>query len=184
MSLSRTCVGFSNTDVLRYYLMAAWKENEGLDFDFCKCELQKVANAEDEEYVKSICRSRIGMAETYAMLIGEDTKHKHQYVAWEAEVALERGCRIIGVNLDNWRFMNPATCPRVLRNVGAVFVPYSPQIVAHALEVFNRQPNGDWYCFDHVYRELGYDLEGDRAIYRRLPPPAPPELRPQYRGRP
>ena len=183
MGLPRTCVGFSTTDALRYYLMTAWKEHEKIDFDFCDCELQKATNSEDEEHVKSICRSRIDPAGAYAMLIGPDTKHKPKYVAWEAEVALEQGCRIIGVNLDNWRFMNPATCPRVLRNVGAVFVPYSPHIVAHALEVFDRQANGDWYCFDHVYRELGYELEGDRAIYRRLPPPAPIGLRPQYRGR-
>jgi hypothetical protein len=34
------------------------------------------------------------MAGKYVMLIGEDTKSKHKYVRWEAEVAIEKGCTI------------------------------------------------------------------------------------------
>jgi hypothetical protein len=43
------------------------------------------------------------MASTFVMLIGEDTRYKHKYVRWEAEVAIEKKCRLIGVNLDNSR---------------------------------------------------------------------------------
>jgi hypothetical protein len=49
------------------------------------------------------------MAGTFALLIGNDTRFKEQYVLWEAEVAIEKGCRLIGVNLDDWRVMNPST---------------------------------------------------------------------------
>jgi hypothetical protein len=41
------------------------------------------------------------MAGKYVLLIGKDTKNKYKYVRWEAEVAIEKGCTIIGVNLDN-----------------------------------------------------------------------------------
>jgi hypothetical protein len=111
------------------------------------------------------------MAGTYLMLIGEDTRHKHKYVRWEAEVALEKGCRIIGVNLDGWRRINSSTCPPVIRDVGAMFVPYSPQIIAHALENASKQKSGDWEFKDDVYRQLGYQLWGDQA--QRPPKPSP-----------
>ena len=31
------------------------------------------------------------------------TRYKYKYVRWEAEVAIEKGCTIIGVNLDQAR---------------------------------------------------------------------------------
>jgi hypothetical protein len=108
------------------------------------------------------------MAGTYMMLIGADTRFKHQYVKWEAEVALEKGCRIIGVNLDGWRTMNKETCPLVIRGVGATFVPFSPQICAYALQYAGRHDSEDWVFSDHIYESNGYVLSGNCAA--RLPP--------------
>lgn len=103
MALPRTFVGFSSTDIGSYRLMQAWKAHEHIDFNFCDCQLQNDLNSEDENYIKQKCRERINMAGTYIMIIGLDTRAKHKYVRWEAEVALEKECRIIGVNLDGWR---------------------------------------------------------------------------------
>ncbi len=124
MSLPRTFVGFSSTDINWYRLMCAWKVHEHIDFNFCDCQLQDALNSEDESYIKRKCRERIDMAGTYIMLIGTDTRSKHRYVKWEAEVAIEQECRIIGVNLDKWRYMNEATCPPVINDIGAMFVPF------------------------------------------------------------
>src|SRR5262249_54482643 len=41
---------------------------------------------------------------------------------------------LIAVNLDKYRRINNATCPAWFIDVGAIFVPFSPQIVAYALE--------------------------------------------------
>ena len=83
-------------------------------------------NSEDEIYIKRKCRERLDMAGTYIMLIGEDTRYKYTYVKWEAEVAIEKECRIIGVNLDGWRYANLGTCPPVINTIPAVgLVPYS-----------------------------------------------------------
>jgi hypothetical protein len=144
MALPRTFVGFSGTDIGYYRLMLAWKAHEKIDFDFCDCQLRSELNSENEQYIKRRCRERINMAGTYVLLIGADTRYKHKYVRWEAEVAREKGCRVIGVNLDGWRRINDATCPAVIRNVGAVFVPFSPQIVAHALRDFTFAADGNW----------------------------------------
>jgi hypothetical protein len=171
MALPRTFVGFSSTDLNYYRLMLAWKAHEKIDFDFVDCQLQSELNSEDEEYIKRKCRTRINMAGTYILLIGVDTRSKHKYVRWEAEVALEKQCRIICVNLDGWRRINQVTCPPLLRDVGAMFVPFSPQIVAHALEHAERYESANWEFKDPTCVQLGYVLNGDKA--ERPPKPFP-----------
>ncbi len=97
------------------------------------------------------------MAGKYALIIGEDTKSKHKYVRWEAEVAIEKGCTIIGVNIDGSRSMQKNTCPPIIRDIGAMFVPFSPAIVAYAIENFKMDDdNGTYYYEDSTYKSLGY----------------------------
>jgi len=96
------------------------------------------------------------MAGTFAVLIGKDTRSKHKYVRWEMEVAIEKKCRIIGVNLDGSRSVVSSTCPPIIKNIGAIFVPFSPKIVAYALENYKMQSNNDYHYKDEVYLQLGY----------------------------
>ncbi|MBI2305838.1 MAG: TIR domain-containing protein [Rhodocyclales bacterium] len=155
MGLPRTFVGFSSTDIRYYRLMQAWKASEHIDFNFTDCQLQAEIDSENEAYIKRKCRERINMAGKYVMLIGEDTRYKYKYVRWEAEVAIEKRCAIIGVNLDNSRMMNARTCPPVIRDVGAVFVAFKPRIIAHALERYATSGNGDFHYPDSAYQALG-----------------------------
>jgi len=156
MGLPRTFVGFSSTDITDYRLMLAWKENENIDFDFTNCQLHDDINSKDESYVKRKCRERINLAGKYVLLIGEDTRHKYKYVRWEAEVAIEKGCTIIGVNLDGTKKMVEATCPPVIKDIGAIFVPFSPYIIKYALETYKMHENNNYYYPEGVYKELGY----------------------------
>jgi len=156
MGLPRTFVGFSSTDIHYYRLMLAWKEHEHIDFNFANCQLEKEINSENEAYIKSKCRERIQLAGTFAVLIGQDTRSKHKYVRWEMEVAIEKKCRIIGINLDGSRKVVDATCPPIIKNIGALFVPFSPKIVAHALENYKMKDSDDWHYKDEVYKNLGY----------------------------
>ncbi len=158
MGLPRTFVGFSSTDIRSYWLMSAWKNNSKIDFNFVDCQLAQEINSENEAYIKRKCRERINMAGTFISLIGQDTKSKHKYVRWELEVALEKDCRIIGVNLDGTRYMNPNTCPKIIQDIGAIFVSFSPQIIAYALKNYQMNDNGNWYYKDIVYQELGYKI--------------------------
>jgi len=171
MSLPRTFVGFSSNDVNYYRLMQAWKGHEHIDFDFCDCQLPGAIDSEDEDYIKRLCRTRINMAGTYILLIGSDTRFKRKYVRWETEIAIEKKCRIIGVNLDGWRRINPATCPVVIQDTGAMFVPFSPQIVAYALENAIRNDSKNWEFLDGTYTHLGYVLSGNRAERPKKPFP-------------
>jgi hypothetical protein len=157
MGLPRTFVGFSSTDIHYYRLMQAWKANENIDFNFADCQLHNEINSENEVYIKRKCRERINMAGKYVLLIGQDTKSKHKYVRWEADVAIEKGCTIIGVNLDGSRSMVRNTCPAIIRDIGAIFVPFSPAIVAHAIENYKMHDDNENYHYkDSVYKRLGY----------------------------
>lgn len=156
MGLPATFVGFSSTDIKYYRLMQAWKEHEKIDFDFRDCQLQDEINSENEDYIKAKCRKRIVMASKFIQLIGEDTRNKYKYVRWEAEVALEKGCAIIGVNLDGSRQYNEAKCPPILRNVGAIFVPYSAKIIQYALENYKMHDSDNYHYPEKTYSQLGY----------------------------
>lgn len=157
MGLPRTFVGFSSTDMHYYRLMTAWKANENIDFNFADCQLQSEVNSENEAYIKRKCRERINLAGKYVLLIGQDTKSKHKYVHWEAEVAIEKNCTIIGVNLDDSRFMVKETCPPIIRDIGAIFVPFSPKIIAYAIENYQMHNDNDNYNYkDSIYTKLGY----------------------------
>jgi MTH538 TIR-like domain (DUF1863) len=175
MALPRTFVGFSSTDIHYYHLMCAWKEHEHIDFDFADFQLDEAINSENEHYIKRICRNKIRRADTYALLIGQDTFAKTMFVKWEVEVAIEKGCRLIGINLNNSRFKD-YLCPWFFADKGALFVPFSSRIVARALEPWNRPPRvpwqpDDWQFYDSAYIALGYTLIGNSAV---LPPPSNP----------
>jgi hypothetical protein len=156
MGLPRAFVGFSSTDLHCYRLMQAWKQNEHIDFNFADCQLEQEIDSENEAYIKRKCRERINLAGTFISLIGTDTRSKHKYVRWELEVALEKECRIIGVNIDKSRQMVDATCPPIIRDVGAIFVPFSPKIIAFALENYQMKEKGNFYYKDEIYKKLGY----------------------------
>ena len=83
--------------------MQGWKAHEDIDVDFADCQLDRAVDSDNEQYIKSVCRKHLQRAGTFVQLIGEDTARKHKYVRWEAEVAIEKECRIIAVNLDDWR---------------------------------------------------------------------------------
>src|ERR1051326_852044 len=100
MGLPRTFVSFSSSDIGSYRLMTAWKAHEHIDFNFTDCQLVRAVNSQDERYIKQLLRQRIDMAGYFIQLIGPDTRFKRAFVRWEAEVALEKRCTMIGVNLN------------------------------------------------------------------------------------
>jgi hypothetical protein len=107
MALTRTFVSFSSTDIGRYRLMCAWKAHEHIDFDFADFQLDEAINSKNPSYIKSVCRAKIRRADTFVLLIGADTWQKTVFVKAEVEVATEKECRLIGVNLNNFGSRTP-----------------------------------------------------------------------------
>lgn len=155
MGLPRTFVGFSSTDIHYYRLMLAWKQNENIDFDFANCQLHEEINSENEAYIKNKVRQRINLAGKYVLLIGKDTRYKYKYVRWEAEVAIEKDCTIIGINLDGSRQMVESTCPPIIHDIGAIFVPFNAKIIEYAINNYKMNENSYYYYKDTVYDRLG-----------------------------
>jgi hypothetical protein len=156
--LPKTVVGFSDSDIEYYWRMLAWKGTEGIDFHFADGGLDRETNREDEDSVKAKARERIGATGKYALLIGEDTWYRPSYVGWEAAVAIEQGCTIIGINLDGARQIVETKCPAAIRDIGAIFVPFSPRIVAYALVNYRRRGQGNWHFPEEVYRQLEFTI--------------------------
>lgn len=168
--LPRTFVSFSSADKGRYDLMCAWKAHEHIDFNFVDFQLDEAINSQRPNYIKSVCAAKIRRVDTFVLLIGSDTYTKTVFVKDEVETAVEKGCRLIGVNLNNCRFKD-ALCPSFFTDVGAMFVPFSSGILAEALS-WQRQGTFPWYhFFDEVYTGHGYQLVGNTAV---LPPPPNP----------
>jgi hypothetical protein len=150
--------------------MCAWKAHEHIEFDFADFQLEEAINSQNQYYIKSVCAAKVRRSDTFILLIGNDTYTKTVFVKDEVECAVEKGCRMVGVNLNNGRFRD-ALCPDYFWNVGAMFVPFSSRIVAEALK-WERKGESTWYYFfDEVYTNLGYQIAGDTAV---LPPPSNP----------
>lgn len=169
-SSPRTFVSFSSADKGRYDLMCAWKAHEHIDFNFADFQLDEAINSQRPSYIKSVCAAKIGRVDTFILLIGNDTYTKTVFVKDEVEAAVEKGCRLIGVNLDNCRFRDEL-CPAFFANVGALFVPFSSRIIAEALKWQKQGISPSYYFFNEVYTRLGYQFVGNTAV---LPPPPNP----------
>lgn len=98
------------------------------------------------------------MAGAYLMFIGEDARYKHQYVRWEADVAVENDCTVIGANLYRRGEFDPDRTPTVIRDLGAVSVAFSAQTIAHPLEDPVPHQSGNWRYSSEFYRRLGYPV--------------------------
>ncbi len=154
--------------------MMMWNANEHIDFRFADFQLDEAINSENPSYIKSVLRNKIRRVDTFTLLIGKDTYQKTVFVKAEVEIAIEKGCRLLGVNLNDCRFKD-AWCPAFFANKGAMFIPFSSRIVAEALTWNKPTPNpslpDDWHYPDQTYTQLGYQLVGDTAV---LPPPPNP----------
>jgi hypothetical protein len=159
-------------------MMCAWKAQEHIDLDFADFQLDERINSRIPAYIKSVSRDKIRRADTFILLIGTDTSQKTTFVKDEVEVAIEKGCRLIGVNINNSRFKDD-WCPHWFASKGALLVPFSPRIVAKALGPWTRPAGGvqDWYFPDTTYTSLGYVLNGNAATL-------PPKPNPFASGRP
>lgn len=177
--LPRTFVSFSSADKSRYDLMCAWKAHDHIDFNFSDFQLDEAINSQNPQYIKAICREKIRLTDTFILLIGNDTFTKINFVKDEVEAAIEKGCRMIGVNLNNSRFRD-ALCPYFFANAGAIFVPYSPRILAEALRWHPQGKAPAYHFLDDVYANLGYQLIGSAAVLPPRPNPFADGRRPPW----
>lgn len=54
-----------------------------------------------------------------------------------------------------------------MRNIGAIFVPFSPRIIQYALATYEGNPDDDYTFREAIYQNEGYRIVGDKAVFRR-----------------
>jgi len=74
--LPRTFVSFSSSDKRCYDLMCAWKAHQYIDFNFADFQLDEAINSQTPYYIKSRCAAKVRRADTFVLLIGNDTYTK------------------------------------------------------------------------------------------------------------
>lgn len=113
-----------------------------------------------------------------AHLIGSDTYTKTVFVKDEVEVAVVKGCRLIGVNLNGVR-VKDSLCPAFFAE--SVHSLFRSHLVAEAL-TWQRQGNFPWYYFfDEVYHGLDINWWARRLFFSHHPTHSPTGT--SHRGR-
>lgn len=162
---SKTYIAFdADSDIHYYRLMQAWKQNDGIDFNFVDShDLNTIRVWSTEDSKKAALRERMLNSKEFILLVGEKTKFQNTYVRWECEQAIKQGLPIIVVNLNGARSMDEEKCPLILRDKLAVHVSFNAAIIQHALDNWpdsaasckTNGKTGPYYYKDEIYKRFG-----------------------------
>lgn len=162
---NKTFVSFDGDSDIHYYrLLRAWKQNDGIDFNFYNAhDLNTARDSSQEASIKAKLAERMRATKIFVLLLGERTRYLRKFVRWEIDQALKRDLPIIVVNLNGKRFMDEERCPALLRPALAVHISFNAAIMQRALDAWppfdttqrSRQVAGPFYYKDDVYKGLG-----------------------------
>ncbi len=153
-----------DTDMVYYRLMQAWKQNDGIAFNFYNAhDLNTARDSSQEASIKAQLAERMRNSRVFVLLVGEHTRYLQKFVRWEIEQAIKRDLPIIAVNLNGRRSMDHDRCPPVLRDELAIHVSFNAAIMQHALDNWpesheqrrKRLETGPYYYKADVYSGLG-----------------------------
>ena len=155
-----------DTDIRYYWLMKAWKQNDGTSFNFFDAhDLNTARDTSQMETIRQKLRLRLQNSKVLLCLIGEHTRYLYKFVRWEIETAKSMNIALVGVNLNGSRAVDDLRCPPVLRDSLSLHIPYNQKLIAYALEDwpvdFNqrrmRKDVGACHYVQAVYTRLGID---------------------------
>lgn len=133
---NKTFVSFDGDSDMSYYrLMQAWKQNDGITFNFYDAhDLNTARDSSQEASIKARLTERMRNTKVFVLLVGERTRYLQKFVRWEIEQAIRRDLPIVAVNLNGRRSMDQNRCPPVLREELAIHVSFNAAIMQHALD--------------------------------------------------
>lgn len=137
---NKTYVAFDGDNDIRYYwLMKAWKQNDGFDFNFHDAhDLNQAYDSSKEESIKQQLRVRLQNSKLFILLVGEHTKYLRKFVPWEIEQAVRLDLPIIVVNLNKYRKIDFQYCPTDLISCLSLHIPYSPTVIQYAMDYWTQ----------------------------------------------
>ena len=162
---NKTYVCFDgDTDMHYYRLMCAWKQNDGINFDFYNVhDINSARDTSTEESIKRQLKERLNNTKVFVVLIGEKTRYLTKFVKWEMEQALSMGLPIIAVNLNGLRSQDTDRCPPAIRDKLAIHVSFNAAIMQYALENWpdshyryvSEGKTGPFHYTQETYNRLG-----------------------------
>lgn len=162
---NKTYVSFDGDNDIHYYrLMQAWKQNDGIAFNFYNAhDLNTARDSSQEESIKRQLSERMRNSADFILLVGERTRYLTKFVQWEIEQAAARNLPMIVVNLNGRRSMDRDRCPLAAQQTLAVHIPFNATIMQYALDHWptdhstytNEGRTGPFYFKDYVYNSLG-----------------------------
>lgn len=144
---NKTFVSFDGDSDMSYYrLMQAWRQNDGIAFNFYDAhDLNTARDSSREASIKAQLAERMRNTRVFVLLVGERTRYLQKFVRWEIEQAIKRELPIIAVNLNGRRSMDEDRCPPVLRGELAIHASFNAAMMQHALD--------NWPAVHHQYRQ-------------------------------
>lgn len=162
---NKTFVSFDgDSDMVYYRLMQAWKQNDGINFNFYNAhDVNTARDSSQEESIKAQLAERMRNSKVFVLLVGERTRYLTKFVIWEIDQAISRNLPIIVVNLNGKRSMDDERCPTLAKGTLAVHVSFNASIMQHALENWpdshkklqGESKSGPYYYNDDVYKTKG-----------------------------
>ena len=162
---NKTYVCFDGDSDMHYYqLMRAWKQREGMDFNFYNAhDLNVARDTSMESSIKAQLRTRLQNSSVLVVLVGEKTRYLYKFVRWEMEQALSLGLPIIAVNINGLRKKDSVRCPPIINDQLAIHISFNAAILQHALEHWPSShrtykqsgKSGAYYYKAETYRGLG-----------------------------
>lgn len=161
---NKTYISFDADNDMSYYrLMCAWKQNDGVNFNFYDAHDINNNYDKSEESIKAALMERFRNSKVFILLVGNHTKYLYRFVRWEIEQAIKRELPIIVVNINGKRSCDQELCPAIVRDELAIHIPFKSNILQYALEhwpesYLKHKANGDkgpYYYKESVYEELG-----------------------------
>lgn len=162
---NKTFVSFDgDTDMHYYRLMQAWKQNDGIEFNFYNAhDINYARDTSKEASIKAQLAERMRNSCNFVLLVGEKTRYLTKFVHWEIEQAIWRKLPMIVVNLNGLRWMDSNRCPMPAQTALAIHIPFSAVIMQYALDYWPGSEQryraegkgGPYYYTEDTYKRLG-----------------------------
>ena len=162
---NKTFVSFDgDTDMPYYRLMQAWKQNDGIEFNFYNAhDINTARDSSQEASIKAQLAERMRNSKLFVLLVGERTRYLMKFVQWEIEQAISRSLPIIVVNLNGLRSMDSVRCPTAAQTTLAIHISFNAAIMQHAMDnwptshekLSEEGKTGPYYYQGSIYTRLG-----------------------------
>jgi len=167
---NKTYVAFASEDLHYYRLMAAWRDNEKIDFDFLDAhDINTALDTSQPETIRRRLRERLANTKQAVVLISDTTRPKaarsSSFLYYEIEVIERLSLPVVFANLNGSRLVQSAKLPSTLASMHSISVSFQPKIIQYALDEYvaafkdnltARDPKTTPHHYKaHVYENLG-----------------------------